>query len=218
MPFPYRRLMLPVAQHRFRHCQHRQHRQHPPPQFRVIVTLVRRTGRRAWPPTSEAIPVFFHRFDRLRRNEREIRLPAVRIDRRQFFAAIGAADVEKAFATGTGKWSLSRIPTSVSRRLSPGPMISTGTFFSLTRAQIRRRSRPCNCRAPSRRRPFRAWSVRGTAARPAAGADCWRCCRRPMRRPARGPRRLLRSISSGRPLASRAAMRVSGESGGRLQL
>ena len=110
--------------------------------FRVIVTLVRLTGRtnlvlRGY---SRILP----QIHRIRRNEREIRLSAVRIHSRQFFPPVGAADVET--SCDEPKVAAFEDSASVRSRLLSGPDDFDRDIFLFDGAQTGRKSRLlCNC-------------------------------------------------------------------------
>ncbi len=94
----------------------------------IIALIFGGVGSRA--PASEAIPVFFHNSSVSAGMIAKSDSRRSGVDGGQFFAAVGAADVEEALRRELEGRRALVDSESESSRLSPGPTISTGTPFS----------------------------------------------------------------------------------------
>ena len=117
----------------------------------------------------------FPQIERLCGNECEIRLTPVRIHRRQFFPPVSAPDIEKTFRRKLKRAGFGRFRKRQQTLVAGADDLYRDILF-LDRAQIHVGS---DFIIPARRADsahLDAWCFRGTAARPAAAANCWRCC------------------------------------------
>ena len=214
MQFPYRRVICRFPKTDSATASIREQCQHPPPEFRV--------HRRACSPCEPALRFrgysrILPQIQRFGRDDGEIRLPPVRDLPRPVPRAHSLAGCRKSLLTGTGKLWRRADSDSVSRRLSSGPMISTGTFFSFDCTAIRRMTPLCTFRGRCPRRPSRASSVRERGATPAAAEDYWRHCRKPRRRSIRVLRPLCDLPTAANRWRTRQPLACPGDSGRRLE-